>query len=693
MARHRLSLHLATLLIGGLVFVFVALPIGAMLVRSFVVTNAAPLADLRAMTEAALEHLAPEERERTVTRWVASADGRQRMEATAAAMELSGLPLAWNRKAAFDDQIAAAEAALAALPTAARARVEALLPVSIVMLHRRVPLAFKVKAALAPEEFDALRSGVREEYGIDHYLAVVTEPRLRHAASNSLMLAGTTTTITVVLAFLVAFGINRGGVRGAEVARYAVLVPLVSPPVVIATAAIMLFGRNGLVTRGLLDQTLGLIDASNNNLYGWSGVVVAQILSCLPAAFIVLDNVLSKHDGRLEEAAAIQGAGPWRVFWNVTLPMCQPGLVRAATLVFILSLTDFGNPLVIGKDIPVLAGILYDEMVGFHNTSFASAIAVWLIVPALVIYGLLSRLGRRKRFETVDFGTRATLPMPARFRASLTILTWALIAFTTILYGTIIMGSLVRLWGQDFAFTLAHYTATETIPGFVSEYAGVTPVLTSLRIVLVSAPLAGVLSVIIAFLAERVRGPINAVTSMTVMLPAILPGVVFGIGYIVAFNNPFGIPALSLNGTDAVLILNIMFGHLYVGVLAGRAMLRRLDRSVDEAAEVLGASLVQRFFHVTLPMMRRAAILGTLYVFVDGLCTFSAVVFLRGPGINLASVAIFDTASNTFYGLACAMSVTIMAIAGIAMTLIWLLTRHGPQALRDLERRHKGVAA
>ena len=693
MAWHRLPLHLVTVLIGALVFVFVILPIGAMLVRSFVVTDPAPLAELRTMTEAALDHLAPDDRKRTVARWVAAADGRQRMEATAAAMELAGLPVAWDRKAAFDDQTVAAKAAFDALPASERARVEALLPVSIIMLHRRVPLAFKVKAALTPEGFDALRSGVRDRYGIDHYLDVVTEPRMRHAASNSLVLAGTTTTVTTILAFLVAFGINRGGVRGAEVARYAILVPLVSPPVVIATAAIMLFGRNGLITRGLLDQTLGLIDATNDNLYGWSGVVVAQVLSCLPAAFIVFDNVLSKHDGRLEEAAAIQGAGPWRTFWNVTLPMCQPGLVRAATLVFILSLTDFGNPLVIGKDIPVLAGILYDEMVGFHNTSFASAIAVWLIVPALVIYGLLNQLGRRKRFETVDIGTRAALPMPVRAQAGLTLLTWAIITFTAILFGTIVMGSLVRLWGQDFTFTLAHFASTETVPGFVSEYVGVTPVWTSLRVVLVSAPLAGILSVVIAFLAERVPGPINAATSLAVMLPAILPGVVFGIGYIVAFNNPFGIPALSLNGTYAVLVLNIMFGHLYVGVLAGRAMLRRLDRSVDEAAEILGASLVQRFFHVTLPMMRRAAILGTLYVFVDGLCTFSAVVFLRGPGINLASVAIFDTASNTFYGLACAMSVTIMAVAGIAMALIWFLSRHGPQALRDMERRHKEVAA
>ena len=685
-------LRAATLVIGALVFTFIALPIGAILLRSLVVAGPAPVGALHDTTTRALQHLEPARRAETVERWAAAATPRQRMEATAAALELNGLAVPWDRKAPFDDQIAAADEALAALPAERRAAVEAELPIAVVMLHKRIPLAFQVKDALTEAEFEALRSGQQVGYGLDHYLAVIDEPRLRSAAVNSLTLAAIATGVITTLAFLLAFGINRGGVWRGGAARYGILIPLVSPPVVIATAAILLFGRNGIVTKSLLDDQLGLIDAGVANVYGFSGVVLAQILSYLPPAFIILDNVLGKQDGRLEEAAAIQGAGPWQVFCQVTLPMAQPGLIRAATLVFILSMTDFGNPLVIGKDMPVLAGVLYDEMIGFHNTALSSAIAVWLIVPALCVYALLNRIGRRKRFETADSGPPLTA-LPRQARAALTGLAWSVIGFTVVIYGTILVGAFVRVWGQDFSFTPHHFTAVDAVPGFVSEYVGVGPVWTSLKIALIAAPLGGLLAVAIAYLAERLRGWASEAITFTVLLPAILPGVVFGIGYIVAFNNPFGIKALSLSGTHAILVLNILFGNVFVGVLAGRAMLCRLDRSVDEAAEILGASLLQRFALITLPMMRRAALLGTLYVFVDGMCTFSAVVFLQGPGIDLASVAIFQTASVSYYGIACAMSVTILLMVFAVMGAIALLNRYGPVSLRDPELRPRAQPA
>lgn len=672
----------ASALIGLLVILFIAWPLGAMLVRSVAIDRPAPLAALRQLTVEALELLEPDQRAAAIDRWVASAKPRERMEATAAALELNGLPAPWDRKAPFDAQIAAAEAALAALVPAARAAVEADLPIAIVMLHKRIPLAFQVRDGLTEEAFDHLRSGKVRSYGLDHYFTVLREERMRNAAWNSLRLAAITTTATTLLAFLLAFGVNRGAVAGAPVARYGILVPLVSPPVVIATAAILLFGRNGLVTKDLLQDELGLIDASLSNLYGFSGVVLAQVLSTLPPAFIVLDNVLSKHDGRLEEAAAIQGASFAQTFWRITLPMAQPGLIRAATLVFILSMTDFGNPLVIGKDLPVLAGVLYDEMIGFSNTQLSSALAVWLVVPAICVYALLIRLGRRRRFETAEVAP-SQLPVPAAVRGVLTALAWSLIGFTVVIYGAILLGAFVRVWGQDFSFTPHHFTAVDAVAGFTSEYVGVTPVWTSLKIALIAAPFGGLLAVAVAYLAERARGLFNETIAFLVLLPAILPGVVFGIGYIVAFNAPFGIKALSLSGTEAIVTLNIVFGNIFVGVLAGRAMLRRLDSAVDEAAEILGASLLQRFAFVTLPMMRRAALLGTLYVFVDGLCTFSAVTFLEGPDTDLASVAIFQSASVSYYGIACAMSVTILLIVFTVMGALALIDRFGPMALRD----------
>ncbi len=166
--------------------------------------------------------------------------------------------------------------------------------------------------------------------------------------------------------------------------------------------------------------------------------------------------------------------------------------------------------------------------------------------------------------------------------------------------------------------------------------------------------------------------------SFVTLLPAILPHILFGIGYIIAFNLPFGQKGLALTGTMSILVLNLMFGHIYVGVLAGRAVLQRMDASVDEAAEILGASLVQRFTRVTLPMMRHAALLGTLYVFVQAMTSLSSIVFLVSPGNDLAAVAILDAAVGSYYGAASAMSVTMLLIVFAVMGGMWWFERFGP---------------
>ena len=126
---------------------------------------------------------------------------RQRMEATAAALELVGESVPWDRSAAYDDQIAAAERAVQALSPGLRAEFDAQLPIANVMLHRRVPLAFKIRGQVSETEFERLRTGVHSGFGFEHYLDVVTEARLLKAFRNSLMLAFTTCILTTALAF------------------------------------------------------------------------------------------------------------------------------------------------------------------------------------------------------------------------------------------------------------------------------------------------------------------------------------------------------------------------------------------------------------------------------------------------------------------------------------------------------------
>ena len=672
----KLPAYGATAALGLLLVVFIAVPIGMVLFESVRLAGPIPLQDLAEITGRALNQLDPDDRQQQTARWLASLKPEERTAAIAAGLELMGHRVPWDTRALFEEQAKAAESALAALSAAERQRFSVIYPLAVVTVYKRIPLAFRLRDKLTSAEFDQLREGTRRGYGLDHYVAVFTSPRLHRAFQNSLALASVVAVLTTAIGFAVAYGINRGAIALPNLVRYLTLIPLVSPPVVIATSAILLFGRNGLVTKGFLQDTLGWINADVTNLYGWGGVILAQVLGHIPHAFILLDNVLSKHDGRIEEAAASQGAGAWQVFTRVTLPMTQPGLVRSLILVFMLIMTDFGNPLIIGKDIPVLAGILYDEMTGFQNTPLAAALAVWMILPALAIYLLIWRLGRRKRF-TSGGGAPPELPAPQIARVGLTVVAWGAVGLTMALYGVIVFASFIKIWRVAPRFTLAWYT-TSDVAGFVSESRGVSVVWESVKIAGLAAPIGGLFAAALAHLIVRARPLGGNLLGFITLLPAILPGAILGVGYVVAFNFPFGMKHLALTGTMWILTLNILFANLFVGYLAGHAVLQRYDAAIDEAAESLGASLWQRFSRVTLPLMRHALVLGALYVFVNGLTTLSAVIFLVSPQHKLASVAIFEAAEAGHYGAASAISVTILLIVLTVMGVNHWLERRGP---------------
>jgi iron(III) transport system permease protein len=669
----RLSSHTLTALIAGLLILFIVVPVGALLVRSVTVTAPMPYAALRAMTVDALGHLDEETRDSQLSRWRNAMNQQQRIEASAAALGFMGVGVDWDRKAEFDAQTRAAEAAVTRLPEVERGRFEEELALATASLHRRIGLAFRLRDMLAPAEFEKLRSGIETRVALSHYTALLEDSRLQRAARNSVMLATLAALLTVSLAYALAYGINRHAIPRATMARYIILLPIVSPPIIISFALVLLFGRHGLITRGLLQDQLGLVSAEQFNIYGLHGLVLAQVLSFVPPAFIVLDNALARHDGRLEEAAATQGAGPWQVFRHVTLPLSRPGLLRAFILVFILAMTDFGNPEVIGANFPLLAEIIYDEIVGFQNFALAAALCVWMLVPALAIYFALERLNRRRVHS--GGGAPPELAIPGATRRGLSALGLLFMIAIVGLYATVIFGAFTKIWGVDFGLTLQHFDPASDIYGGTTRLRGVFVVADTARVVAIAALLGGAFGVSVAYVIERLRPPGAQTIGFLALLPAVLPGLIFGIGYVVAFNAPFGMKELSLTGTEAILVINILFGNAFVGVLAGRTALQRLDPALDEAAAILGAGLLRRITHVTVPLLRRALLLGVLYVFVDGMTTLSSIIFLVSPDHQLASVRIFSFAGAARYGLACALSTAIIAIVLTAMIAAWRLER------------------
>jgi iron(III) transport system permease protein len=344
----------------------------------------------------------------------------------------------------------------------------------------------------------------------------------------------------------------------------------------------------------------------------------------------------------------------------------------------------------------VLAGVIYDEITAFQNAPLAAALCVWLMVPALLLHLGLGALGGRRRFAGTAAVAPSELGVPASWRLGLRLLATVVVVLIGAIYATMTLGAFVRVWGTDWTPTLGYFLDTGVDvgldgTGYGSSDRGLATVMSSLMIAAIAAPIGGLIAVLTAHVVERIRPPGADLLAFLALTPAVLPGIIFGIGYIVAFNLPFGIEALSLTGTAAILVIDVAFSKMYVGVLAARAVLQRSDHGIEEAAESLGAGLLDRLVRVTLPMLASAFLLGTLYVFVEGLTALSSIVFLVSPDHKLAAVAIFNHANSSDFGYAAAKSVAILVVALAAMMLVWVIESR--QQRRTRAPRSEIVAA
>jgi iron(III) transport system permease protein len=155
-------------------------------------------------------------------------------------------------------------------------------------------------------------------------------------------------------------------------------------------------------------------------------------------------------------------------------------------------------------------------------------------------------------------------------------------------------------------------------------------------------------------------------------MPAAVPGLFFGVGYVLAFNEKW-LDWLSSGGL--LIIIAMIFWNVPVGYQAAVAGLRQIDRSMDEAARSLGASSLRGFRDVLLPMLGGSLRVGFVTTFVRAVTTLSVVIFLFTPGTTVATIRIFQLVTDLDWGGAAAFTVADISMAMAALGIIAVLAR------------------
>ena len=489
-------------------------------------------------------------------------------------------------------------------------------------------------------------------FSLANLIAILQTPRYGKVFGRTMALGLIVAMIATFIGYVFAYTVTRVNIPGKGFFKTMATLPILSPPFVLSLSIIFLFGKQGLISKNLLGIT-------GSSVYGMKSLIVVQVMSFFPIAYLTLSGILSSIDASVEDAACNMGAGRWKTFWTVTFPLSLPGIISGALLVFIQSLEDFSNPATIGGDYTTLSIEVYNIITGSYDMRKGSVLALLLLLPAVIAYLLNKYWVNKKSFVTVT-----GKPTQARKLINEPHIKWPLFAFCLIVsviiilfYGTVIFASFVRTWGVDFSLTLDQYRKA-------LQY-GWDSLKNSMTLGLISAIIGGLLGMVIAYITAKRNYYGKRFIEVSSVLMFAVPGTVLGISYILGFNSK----PLALTGTGIILVIVFTFRNMPVAIESGTTTLLQIDNSIEEASTILGADTGYSFRRITLPMLKNAFFSGIVYSFTKAITAVSAVIFLVSPRWKLVTSNIYSLFDMAKYGQAAAF-VTMMV--GILLVFIGL---------------------
>jgi len=512
-----------------------------------------------------------------------------------------------------------------------------------------------------------LFGSVRGDHGLNlNYFGEVISGRLyRQALFNSLILGAWTGLFSLAIGLVLAWAVSRSDVPGKTLIQITASLSYLSPPFLTAIAFVYLFSPNAGLINVFLRDVAGL-PWLTFNIFSMTGLVLVTVLHTFPFVYLLASSALTSVDASYEEAAQILGAGKIRTALSVTAPLVAPAILSGTLLAFVNAIALFGSQAIIGLPgrivtLPTRIYALFDYPAEYGLASALSLIFVVITVAALYLQRAF--LARRSYVTLAGKGARPQLIAlgPAR---------WFLFGFSVLAfliaivapYTTLLAVSLSKSWGlafwkgltlDNYHFILVEYNVTQRA------------ILNSLTLAIIAATLAVLLGAIIGWIDLRTRMPGRKLLDYTALIPLGLPGIVVAVALIQFW---LAMP-LALYGTMGILLLAYVGRYIPLGVRAANTSLRQIDPSLEESAQILGASWLTTMREITFPLIRPGLFAGWLLVFVPVIQELSASILLFSPTSITLAVAVYNLYETGAVERVGALAIINMLIIGAAIAV------------------------
>jgi len=531
------------------------------------------------------------------------------------------------------------------------------------------PIFFLVQASLSVGDPQARPP---EAYGLGNFADL---PRYSHIFGNTVTVAVAATVMAVLFGFVMGWILTRTNVPGRAALEQLMALPYYVTPLMGALAWSLIGSPSG----GFLNQVWRALGGEGHLIDVTTPYGIAWVMALFEGsvAFVMIGAVMKSMDPALEEASQVLGAGRLRTMLRITLPLVLPGVLGAAIFVFAEMLGSFSAALVLGlpSRFYVVTTAMY-QLVSQYPPQFprAAAMGVSLFAVMFAMVYVYRRVVSRGTYVTITgkaFRPRVMDVGPLRWW--LLAVCWAYLGVAVILPILTLLYSSVQRLATAFPkagnFTLENYRIALSLDAVRSA------LWNSLLLGVGTASLGVVIMGFLAWMIYRSRLPGVGAIEYVLMFPQAVPRLVFAFGMLWAWLI-FPIPVY---GTLWLLLIAYLTVFLPLGLRTISGVILQIDRSLEESAQMCGASWGYRLRTVTMPLLRPGLIAAWLLLFIASVRELGASILLMGPGSKVITPAIVESWFSTSTELTAAMALMQTLAVAIALVLLFTVARRAMQ--------------
>jgi len=495
-----------------------------------------------------------------------------------------------------------------------------------------------------PVDSSRIPGAVEGEFTLFHWIRMSTGIFGRIYTYNPLMHSMTIAIGTVVFALMIggslAWLVVRTDMPGRKLVTSLAVLPYIMPSWTLAQAWLVLF-KNRTVggAPGMIESILG-VSPPDWLSYGPVPIIICCALHYYTFFFLFVSAALMSIDSSLEEAGELMGADRWRILRKITLPLVLPALLSGFIMTFSKVMGTFGGPNILGSPVRyyVVATMIRGSLAAGDKAD-AFVLAIVLIMFSMVTISLNQRLtGTRRSYETI--GGRGFVSNPSKLRDMKKVLFVVVISFQLMVLvvplGLLIYDTFLLRTGD---YSLSNLTLQNWIgqpnplyndgePGVLLNPKIYETAWNSIRLALYTSFFTAMLGVLLGYSIVKGRGTrLAKLVDQLAYIPYVIPGIAFGAVYIAMFAKKIG-PLPSLYGTFALLVIVSVAKHIPYSSRSGVSAMMQVGHELEEAAQVSGASVWQRFRRVIFPLTMSGFISGFLLTFITTMRELSLIILL-----------------------------------------------------------------